>query len=113
MTVGLQSNEAEPEATVNTLINGDVDIDVSGAVDVVLSDGQAQHAYINLTGAITADINVIVPAEKKGWWIDNQTTGAFSLTIKTSAGAGVALTQGKKAHFHCNGSTVKRWSAED
>lgn len=113
MAILLQSNESEPETSVNTLLGGHVSVDVAGGVDYNLSEADAQNAYITLTGAITANINVILPTnEEKGWKIYNNTTGSFTVTIKTSAGTGVAITQTKKQEVACDGTNVAAWGVE-
>jgi hypothetical protein len=40
------------------------------------------------------------------YWITNDTTGAFTLTVKTSAGSGIAVGQGTSAILYCNGTNV-------
>ena len=37
---------------------------------------------------------------------DNSTTGAFTLTVKTSAGTGLAVSQGSRGIYYCDGSDV-------
>jgi len=45
---------------------------------------------LKLTGALTGNINLIVPTSAHEYVIDNQTTGAFTVTVKTSGGTGIA-----------------------
>lgn len=66
---------------------------VAGSADVTLTEEEASHAIVILTGAITANINVIVP-DVGSWLIANKTTGSYKVTVKTSAGAGVMATRG-------------------
>ena len=112
MSALLGSNEATPYTSVNTLIGGHLSLSVAGGADVNLSDAQAQSAYHEYTGALTANINVIVPDDEKGYWIYNNTSGAYTLTVKTSAGTGIAVTQSKKVHLACDGTNVEQWCAE-
>lgn len=58
------------------------------------------------TGAITANINVIVPATVQQYWVDNQTTGSFVVTVKTAAGTGVTTVQNQRIILYCDGSDV-------
>lgn len=68
---------------------------VAGGVDVVLTDLECENGILKLTGAITANINVIVKSSPtRKWIIENSTTGAFALTVKTAAGTGVELGSG-------------------
>ena len=80
---------------------------VAGGVDVTLSAAEARVEELKLTGALTASINVIVPAVAWSWIIDNATSGAFTATVKTAAGAGVAVPQGSRAVLYCDGTDVK------
>ncbi len=49
----------------------------------------ARNMVIALTGTITGNQTVTVPAVEKMWIIDNQTTGAFTVNIKVSGQTGV------------------------
>lgn len=112
MSALLGSNEAEPYVSVNTLIGGYSEKSVAGGANVTLSDLEAQHAYHKFTGTLTANIDVIVPDDEKGYWVWNATSGAYTLTVKTASGTGVAVTQSKKVHLACDGTNVIAWTAE-
>lgn len=72
-----------------------VSINMAGGVDVVATADQFQCPVITLTGAITANINLILPLF--GYWvIINLTTGAFTVTAKAATGTGIVCTQGAK-----------------
>jgi hypothetical protein len=58
------------------------------------------------TGALTAGRNVVVPTNKKLYMCENQTTGGFAVTVKTSAGSGVALIPGEHRLLYCDGTNV-------
>jgi endosialidase-like protein len=89
---------------------------ISGAAVIALTNvdhtlttdnqGQAQHFVQIVTGALTANVNVIVPAESRVYVADNRTTGAFTVTFKTAAGGGVAVDQGARTLIYCDGTTV-------
>lgn len=51
-----------------------------------------RYAHV-FTGALTANSEVIVPASDNPWYVRNETTGNFTLTIKTGGGTGVALSK--------------------
>lgn len=65
-----------------------------------------QYGIIKFTGALTAARNVIVPTNKKEYTIVNATTGGFAVTVKTSAGTGIAVTPGATAILRCDGTNV-------
>ena len=52
-----------------------------------LSNGKNQ--VLKLTGTITANVNVVVPDNvEKTYIIENATSGAFTVTVKTTSGTG-------------------------
>lgn len=79
---------------------------VAGGANVTLTAVEARYPIIALTGALTANINVIVPASSREWIIFNNTSGAFTLTVKTAAGTGIAVTQGTATNLFCDGTNV-------
>jgi hypothetical protein len=64
----------------------------------------AQYAILNVSGAMTAARNLIVPSSSKSYIINNNTTGGFVLTVKGSATSGVGLVNGEKALVAWNGT---------
>lgn len=85
---------------------------VAGGTDVTLTSAEALNTIMQFTGALTANINVIVPTTIRQWTIFNNTSGAFTLTVKTSTGTGIAVTQGKRAILYCDGTNVVRATAD-
>lgn len=86
-------------------VAGRVSVAVTTA-DVTLSAAQARCDIINATGALTANRNIIVPDGPQQWCVTNNTSGAYTLTIKTAAGTGIAVTQGKAADLLSDGTNV-------
>ena len=98
---------------VDTAIAGYVDVPfTSPTVDQTLTDGNGSAAnesrtmYINMTSAISAARNVIVPTASKLYYVKNSTTGGFAITVKTTAGAGISVPNGKAMVLLCNGTDV-------
>lgn len=81
-------------------------IDLAGAVDYTLSGAELNQVVYRFTGAITADVNVIVPDTAQQYWVDNQTTGSFVVTVKTAAGTGITTVQGQRVILYCDGADV-------
>jgi len=79
---------------------------VSGATDVVLSAAEASNRQHRYFGTLTGNINVIVPAVVAEYFTFNNTSGAYSLTLKTAAGLGVTLPQGEHIIVKCDGTNV-------
>jgi hypothetical protein len=71
--------------------------------DVTLSAAQARCRFISLTGTLTGNRNLIVPNNGE-WVIYNGTSGAFSVTVKTSAGTGEVVAQGTNKIFWADGT---------
>ena len=71
------------------------------------NSSQAQRCLvINVTGSLTATRNLIVPTIEKQYIIQNNTTGSQSIVVKTSAGTGITVPNGKKAHLYADGTNV-------
>ena len=81
-------------------------LSIAGTGDYTLSAAEYAKVAIKLTGTLTGNRNVIVPAAIRDYWINNATSGSYTVTIKTASGSGVAITQGKKATGYCDGTDV-------
>lgn len=85
-----------------TLLN----LNVAGSSNVTETSAQAQNIIQQFTGALTGNINVIVPNTVQIYYIYNNTSGSFSLQVKTAAGTGITVTQGSHAILYCDGTNV-------
>ena len=81
-------------------------IDIAGSGNYTLSGFELNRISYDLIGVITGDRDVIVPATVQQYWITNNTTGSFDVTIRTSAGTGVIVLPGSAAILYCNGTDV-------
>lgn len=79
---------------------------VAGGVDVALTQDEQRRPILVFTGLLTANINVTVDTTEWEWTVYNNTTGAYTLTLKTTAGTGKAITQGKSTRLRCDGVNV-------
>jgi hypothetical protein len=79
--------------------------------DVTLTQAQAACRYLTITGVLTGNRNVIVPAEWEGI-VYCSNSGAYTTTIKTSAGAGIVVAQTKRALLLADGTDVVRVTAD-
>jgi hypothetical protein len=68
----------------------------------------ARHYILNVTSGVslTATRNLIVPTTDKPYIIENNTTGGQSIVVKTSAGSGVTVPNGKKVMVYANSTNV-------
>lgn len=55
---------------------------------------EARRSTIKVTGALTSNAIIVVPARAKSYRVYNATTNAFSVSVKTSAGSAIAIPQG-------------------
>jgi hypothetical protein len=63
----------------------------------VLSNGKNQ--VIKLTGTITSNVDVVIPDSiEKTYLVENATTGAFTVTFKTTSGTGATWTATNKGY---------------
>jgi hypothetical protein len=85
-----------------------VSISVAGGVGVTLTIDQSIPRRIELTGAVTAAIDVTVPVVtgEKGvaWTFKNSTTGGNTITVKPATGTGIAIAAGKQAGILYDGT---------
>jgi hypothetical protein len=65
------------------------------------NDGQC--AILKLTGSLSAAANLIVPSREWVWELIWNTTGQM-VTVKTAAGSGAAIPNGRKVKVFCDGS---------
>lgn len=113
----------ENENTWGTILNGNVidliddsiaaytTITVS-SVDVTLtqadgSSDQARSAFLDISGTLTGNVNVIIPALSKGYGVRNFTSGSFIVTMKTATGSGIAIPQGQLINVISDGVSVR------
>lgn len=83
-------------------------IAVAGTGNYTLTGTELNRVSYRFTGLLTGNRVIIVPATVQQYWVDNQTTGAYTFTVKTSAGLGVALASGERAILYSDGTDVLR-----
>lgn len=81
-------------------------VNIAGTGTYTLSGSELNRISYYLTGLLTGNKVVVVPTAIQEYWITNNTTGAFSVTIKTAAGTGIIVTQGSAAILQCDGTNV-------
>lgn len=74
---------------------------------VTLSVSQAQNAVLRFSGTITTNITVTLPAIVKFWTVENNTVGAFVVTLTTGSGNVVGLPPGEPVQVYSDGTNVK------
>jgi hypothetical protein len=90
-----------------TAIQAQTTHNMASDADYTLTTSQAQKAIIKITDTgpvLTTGRNIIVPDAARAWIVDNST--AQILTLKTSAGTGVAVAAGVKTTVYSDGTNV-------
>lgn len=77
-----------------------------------LSYEQGMCESMELTGALTALRDVVVPTITRDWTVFANTSGGFGVRVKTAAGSGVTIADGKRALVECDGTNVVRVTAD-
>lgn len=94
--------------TTNTNLGTLLEQAISGVVTQPMADadqtitipdgasGVARNMFIECTGALTAARSLIVPTNKKLYFVSNATTGGFAITVKVSGQTGVSVPMNAK-----------------
>lgn len=86
-----------------------ISIDVSGSGNFVLAGVQLNQIGYRFTGVLTGNRNIVVPGTAQEYWVDNETTGAFTLQVQTAgqvAPAPPVILQGNRNILYCDGTNV-------
>lgn len=98
---------------IEKAIAGLAAVNFSSDANVTLSanngaDDEARCAILSCTssGSLTATRDVIVPTSSKPYIVFNNTTGGQSIRVKTSAGTGITIPNGRRQLVYCDGTNV-------
>lgn len=96
---------------IEQAVSGYVTQAITDGADTVITipngaTGVARNMYLELTGTLTAARNLIVPANKKLYFIYNNTTGGYAVTVKVSGQTGVSVPNGTKTILVSNGTDI-------
>lgn len=81
-------------------------IDVAGTGTYTLSGFELNRIAYDFIGVLTGNRDIEVPATVQQYWVTNNTTGSYDLTIVPTGGTGVVVPQGGAAILYCNGTDV-------
>lgn len=106
---------------VDAFVAGYLSKDVSGSSDVTLSTANASataessNKVIELTGTLTGNITVFIPAKENNYFIYNNTSGSYTVNIAaTGHGANSAtIAQGAKTLVYCTSDNVEDIFGDD
>ncbi|SFN29909.1 Phage tail fibre repeat-containing protein [Izhakiella capsodis] len=108
----LDGNTNNPEVKDSTLtgwvpVNNYGTSSVTGLTTgtVTLSTLQASKNEIALSGTLTGNITLIVPAWQRSFNVTNNCQGNFTVSIKTSTGTGLVMSSGRN-NLYCDGKNI-------
>jgi hypothetical protein len=102
----------------NTNLGTLLEQSIVGAATVAMADSDqtilmtqgasatARCQVITCTGANTAQRDLVVPTVNKPYIIVNATTGGFGVQVKTAAGTGIVVPNGKRRFLYADGTNV-------
>lgn len=94
------------KGTQNTFAVTLLNLNVAGSSNITETSTQAQNIIQVYTGVLTGNINVVVPNTVQIYYTSNQTSGPYTLTLKTAAGTGIPVPQGQNIILYCDGTNV-------
>lgn len=68
---------------------------------------ESHVAAIKISGVLTGNRSVIVPSRNKIYWVWNTNSGAYTTTVKTSAGSGIVVPQNTLMAVICDSTNVE------
>src|SRR5690606_35502767 len=104
--LGNSSTAIATTAFVQAAARGVLTKSVAGGSNVTLSAAEAGNAILILTGLLEDDIDILLPNTGR-WLIVNATSGEYGLTVRTAAGSGVTVAQGKSRDVYGDGTDIK------
>jgi hypothetical protein len=102
--------------TTNNNLGGLLEQAITGVITIAMVDAnytlasfngvvdEARNQVLVLTGALSAQRNLIAPLVEKTYIIRNTTTGGFGVQIIGSSGTGVIIPNGTTASVFCDGT---------
>lgn len=83
------------------------EVDVSGSTDYTLTGNELNRIAYQFTGVLTGNITVVVPATVQQYWVFNNTTGGFDLSVGTATQVSpLIVTQTLRTIAYCDGADV-------
>ena len=81
---------------------------IPNGYDTTTVNATARNMYLELSSSsvLTAPRSLVVPTNKKLYFIYNNTSGGQAVTVRTPAGVGVSVPNGKRMALVCNGTDI-------
>lgn len=85
-----------------------VSISAAGSGTLTMAGVQLNRVSYRFTGILTGNKVIEVPASVQQYWVDNATTGAFTLTLRAAGGdPGKVVPQGNRNIYYCDGAAIQ------
>lgn len=83
-------------------------VDVSGNSNVTLTNSQSSSLVQEYSGMLTGNITVFFPVFPNNWYISNQTSGPYTLSVQLAGplGTAISITQGTNKIVYSNGTSM-------
>lgn len=82
-------------------------VDITGSADYVLSGNELNRIAYQFIGAVGANITVVVPSTTQQYWVYNNTTGGFTVTIGTAGQVSpLTMVNGARTIVYSDGTNV-------
>ncbi len=101
---GDSSTAIATTAFVDGLVGSNASVATTGG-STTLTAAEYGVGLIIVTGTLASNATLVVPNTGK-WTVSNRTTGAFTVTVKTSAGTGVVIAQNANETVVADGTNV-------
>jgi hypothetical protein len=79
--------------------------------NVDYTNDQAKKRVLDVTGTLVSNATIVIPNTSRVYRVFNRTSGAFTLTVKTSSGTGITVTQSTVGEIYCDASNVVRYAS--
>ncbi len=101
-------------ALLDQSVAGTVSLTAMTNADYTLTNGngnaanEARYMAFTVPSTLTLTLarNIIVPTTSKAYIVRNLTTGGFAVTVKTVAGTGISVPNGRTMLLYCDGVNV-------
>lgn len=71
-----------------------------------LTGAELNRIAYQFSGLLTANMEIIVPTTVQQYWVANNTTGPYTLTVKTAVASGYTVNQGSRAILYSDSTNV-------
>lgn len=99
------------DATNQNWVDGAQSVSVAGSGAISLNAANVSRGSLQLTGALTGDRTVTLPAGTRSLWIRNGTTGLYTLRLEGPSGGFCYLLPGQDRRVYVDGSGILRGEA--